>query len=290
MKKHLSTIILLIVLLVGISVLLYPTVSNYVNDKHQSRAIARYDEALKQISGRDLESVFNEAEIYNAGLRAQPLAFFQPEKVPGYQNALNTGGSGIMGYITIDKINVELPIYHGTDADILQIAVGHMEGTSLPIGGKGNHCVLSAHCGLPGAKLFTQLDRLEPGDTFVITVLNRKLTYEVDDVRVVLPEQTDALRCVAGKDYCTLMTCTPYGINSHRLLVRGVRTDNAPTLKRIYISNEAYQIDKKIVTPLMCVPFVGILLLYLTVDDIVKTRKKKKLRRLKEFEDKENNI
>ena len=218
MKKNRSTIILILIFLVGLSVMLYPTVSDYVNQRHQSRALASYDETVNEMSDADYTAYFEAADAYNQRLAATPNSFFTPEQVSGYDETLDVSGTGIMGYITIPRIGVELPVYHGTSDGVLQVAAGHLEGSSLPVGGAGTHAVISAHRGLPSAKLFTNLDELEAGDTFTITVLDRVLTYEVDRISIVLPTETDLLQPVEGQDYVTLMTCTPYGINTHRLL------------------------------------------------------------------------
>ena len=224
MKKHLSTILLVLLFFVGLSVVLYPTVSDWWNQRHASRAIAGYDETAQSLTPENTDACFAAADDYNARLAADPDAFYDPEKIAGYEDTLNISGTGIMGYITIDKINVQLPIYHGTSDSVLQVGVGHLEGTSLPVGGASTHCVLSAHRGLPSAVLFTNLDRLEAGDTFTVTVLDRLLTYEVDQISIVLPEQVQDLLITDGQDYMTLMTCTPYGVNTHRLLVSATRS------------------------------------------------------------------
>ena len=214
MKKRLSTILLVAVLVTGLSLLLYPTVSNYWNMRTQSRAVAAYKDAAGQLNQQDTSALFTAAETYNAQLRQYGLqGFYDPSLVPGYQELLDVTGTGIMGYITIDKLGLELPIYHGTSADVLQVAAGHLEGTSLPTGGEGTHCVISAHRGLPSATLFSNLDKMEEGDTFTLTVLDRLMTYQVDQILVVDPNQVDALQVEEGMDYCTLMTCTPYGVN-----------------------------------------------------------------------------
>lgn len=227
MKKHLPTILFVLIFLIGLSVLLYPVISNYINSIHQSQAIADYVHVVDRYSKKDIKKEFSMANEYNAALRETPEAFYEPKRIDGYEDILDVSGTGIMGYINIDKIDVKLPIYHTTDENILQIAVGHLEGTSLPVGGAGTHSVLSGHTGLPSAKLFSDLDKIEIGDIFVITILDRKYTYKVDQIKVVLPSKVDKLQIVDGEDHCTLMTCTPYGINSHRLLVRGTRTENA---------------------------------------------------------------
>lgn len=235
MKRYLSTLLLALVLLTGLALLLYPTVSNLWNRRTQSRAVAAYQQVSDTLSQQDASGLLSAAEDYNQALRQQsPQSFYHPELVSGYEDTLDVTGTGIMGYITIQALNLELPIYHGTNPEVLQVAVGHLEGSSLPTGGAGTHCVISAHRGLPSARLFTDLDQLELGDTFTLTVVDRLLTYQVDQILVVEPDQVDALQIVDGMDYCTLMTCTPYGVNSHRLLVRGVRiADQAPAVQQI---------------------------------------------------------
>ena len=223
MKKNRSTIILILIFLVGLSVMLYPTVSDYVNQRHQSRALASYDETVNEMSDADYTAYFEAADAYNQRLAATPNSFFTPEQVSGYDETLDVSGTGIMGYITIPRIGVELPVYHGTSDGVLQVAAGHLEGSSLPVGGAGTHAVISAHRGLPSAKLFTDLDKLEEGDCFYLHILDETLAYQVDQIKVVEPEHTEDLDITAGQDYCTLVTCTPYAINTHRMLVRGTR-------------------------------------------------------------------
>lgn len=266
MKKKGSflNIILVLIFFVGLSVLLYPTISDYWNSKTQSRAIANYEKRVSSITVDDYTELFSEAENYNARLSELPQPLLEWEQIDGYKNTLDITGTGIMGYIDIDKIGVELPIYHGTDASVLTVAVGHLEGSSLPIGGSGTHTVLSAHRGLPSAKLFTDLDRLEVGDTFRITVLNQVYTYRVEQINIVKPEDIELLQPVPGKEYCTLMTCTPYGINTHRLLVRGERVDT-DVEKNVYISSEAFRIDPIIVTPVVAAPMLLVLLIWLLI-------------------------
>lgn len=272
MKKISSNSILIFVFLVGLSVLLYPSVSNYINSIHQSRAIMDYEEGLSDLTAEDYTEIFEKAEKYNEALRSllYPLKYY--DRIDGYEETLSVGGNPVMGYLTIDKIHVELPIYHGTSDSVLNAAVGHLEGTSLPIGGEGTHAVLSAHRGLPSAKLFSDLDKLEEGDTFTITVLDRVLTYEVDQIKIVEPSETEDLAITPGEDYCTLLTCTPYGVNTHRLLVRGTRTENPAEKPAVYVQTEAYRIDSLILTPLVAAPMLLILLIIL----LVKYRKQEK--------------
>lgn len=274
MRKNLSTIILILIFLVGLSVMLYPSVSNAVNRKHQSRAVAGYAEEVEQLSDADYQAYFDAADAYNRQLNTTPNAFYKPDLVSGYAQTLDISGTGIMGYITIPKISVELPIYHGTDEGVLQVAAGHLEGSSLPVGGAGTHAVISAHRGLPSAKLFTNLDELEVGDRFTITVLNRVLTYEVDQISIVLPTEIDQLLPTEGMDYVTLMTCTPYGINTHRLLVRGRRVETPDQYKHLRVTAEALKIEPIIVAPIMALP----MLLILLIGMLISTRKPKKTR------------
>lgn len=274
MKKNRSNIILILIFLVGLSVMLYPTVSDYVNQKNQSRAVASYSEEVENLSDVDYQAYFDAADDYNRRLAETPDAFYRPEEVSGYTDTLDVSGTGIMGYITISKIGVELPVYHGTSDGVLQVAAGHLEGSSLPVGGAGTHAVISAHRGLPSAKLFTNLDELEVGDTFTITVLDRVLTYEVDQISIVLPTETDLLQPVEGKDYVTLMTCTPYGINSHRLLVRGRRIETPDKLKHIRVTADAIKIEPIITAPIMALPLLLVLLLWL----LFSNRKRKSTR------------
>ena len=259
MKKHLSTILLVLVFLVGLSVVLYPTVSDWVNRRNASRALVSYDETVNALSDADYEACFAAADDYNRRLAATENAFYKPELVSGYEQTLDLSGTGIMGYITIQKIGVELPIYHGTGEGVLQVAAGHLQGSSLPVGGAGTHAVISAHRGLPSAKLFTNLDELEVGDTFTVTVLDRVLTYEVDLISIVLPDETDLLQPTPGKDYLTLMTCTPYGINTHRLLVRGHRVETVENQKHIRVTADAVRVQPAVVAPLLAVPLLVLL-------------------------------
>lgn len=273
MKKNRSNIILILIFLVGLSVMLYPTVSDYINQKNQSRAVASYSEEVENLSDVDYQAYFDAADDYNRRLAETPDAFYRPDEVSGYTDTLDVSGTGIMGYITIPKIGVELPVYHGTSDGVLQVAAGHLEGSSLPVGGAGTHAVISAHRGLPSAKLFTNLDELEVGDTFTITVLDRVLTYEVDQISIVLPTETDLLQPVEGKDYVTLMTCTPYGINTHRLLVRGKRIENAENQKHIRVTADALRIEPIIVAPALAVPMLLVMLVVMLAVPHLRKRK-----------------
>lgn len=276
MRKNLSTIILILIFLVGLSVMLYPSVSDAVNRKHQSRAVADYAEEVEQLSDADYQTYFDAADAYNRQLNTTPNAFYKPDLVSGYAQTLDISGTGIMGYITIPKISVELPIYHGTDEGVLQVAAGHLEGSSLPVGGAGTHAVISAHRGLPSAKLFTNLDELEVGDRFTITVLDRVLTYEVDQISIVLPTEIDQLLPTEGMDYVTLMTCTPYGINTHRLLVRGKRVETTESQKHIRVSADAFRIEPIIVAPILAIPMLLAALVGVLVAPHLRKRSKRR--------------
>lgn len=262
MKKHLSTIILILIFLIGLSLVLYPTVADYWNSLHQSRAIATYAEEVAHIDTEKYTAVWQDAVAYNQSLRERDNIFIlSDEQKIAYDQLLNIGGNGVMGYIEIPSIGVSLPVYHGTDEAVLQIAIGHLEWTSLPVGGESTHCVVSGHTGLPSAKLFTNLNQLEKGDTFLFRILDETLTYEVDQINIVLPHETDLLHIEEGKDLCTLVTCTPYGVNSHRLLVRGHRVENAEIAKTIRVTADAMQIEPLIVAPIVAVPMLLILLI-----------------------------
>lgn len=273
MRKHLSTIILVLILILGVAILLYPTVSDYWNSFHQSRAIASYIDEIENIDPEDYEAEWARARAYNDKLKTMPNRFMLAEAdYAEYESMLNLTGSGIMGYIEIPKINCTLPIYHGTDEAVLQIAVGHIEGTSLPIGEPGTHAVLSGHRGLPSAKLFTDLDQMEETDLFVIRVLDRIMTYEVDQILIVLPEEMDSLAIDPEADLCTLVTCTPYGVNSHRLLVRGHRTENQEMETIIRVVSDATQIQPTLVAPVLAAPMLLLLLLWMMISTSRKQR------------------
>ena len=225
-KGVLLTLLLVLALIAGLSLLLYPTVADFWNSLHQSRAIASYVESVEELDDEAYEEIWAAAQEYNAALPGDDSRFVpDEEELERYESLLNVGGDGIMGYVEIEKIDVLLPIYHGASEEVLQVAIGHIPGSSLPVGGAGTHCVISGHRGLPSAKLFTDLDQLEDGDTFMLHVLGETLTYEVDQIRIVEPDDLTYLALEPGADYCTLVTCTPYGVNSHRLLVRGHRIE-----------------------------------------------------------------
>lgn len=268
-RKNFSTVLLLVTLMIGISLLLYPTISDYWNSFHQSRAIAGYAEAVAEMDTVDYEKIWNDAVKYNKELQTRSNHWFlTEEQQEEYESMLNVSGNGIMGYIEIPSIKVSLPIYHGVDEGILQVAIGHIEGSSLPVGGKGAHCVISGHRGLPSAKLFTDLDQLAEGDIFMLRVLDETLTYEVDQILIVEPSDMSSLEFDEEKDYCTLVTCTPYGINSHRLLVRGHRVANLEESEEIRVTADAQQIAPVLVTPALG----GLLLLLLLLGTFVWNR------------------
>ncbi|MCD7751618.1 MAG: class C sortase [Lachnospiraceae bacterium] len=277
-NDRITTLVLIGIFIVGVLILAYPSVSNWWNSKVQSRAVAVYDEAVAALNEVDYTAYFEAAEAYNAELFeiGSANAIANVELVDeDYWDLLDVGGTGVMGYITIDKINVQLPIYHGTSDSVLSAGAGHLEGTSLPVGGESTHTVISAHRGLPSSLLFTNLDQLEVGDTFTLTVLDQVLTYEVDQISIVLPDEIENLYIEEGKDYCTLLTCTPYGINTHRLLVRGVRVENA-TRTLIHVDAEAYKVAPLLVAPVLAVPMVVILLIVLLITTGKRHRKRKK--------------
>lgn len=275
MKKKSSfvTAILIAALLVGALLLLYPTISDYWNSLHQSRAIASYAEQVADLDDNMYEQLWADARAYNETLGGSTSRFVMTdEQKKVYDALLNIAGNGVMGYIEIPKIKCNLPIYHGTDESVLQIAIGHVQGSSLPVGGAGTHCVLSGHRGLPRAKLFTDIDQLTEGDVFLLRVLDETLTYEVDQIRTVLPDELDDLAIEEGKDYCTLVTCTPYGINSHRLLVRGHRVENQASASTIRVTADAMQIEPLLIAPLVAAPMLLVLLVIVLIPH--RTKKK----------------
>ncbi len=254
----LSTVILVVILLAGVCILLYPSVSDWWNSMHATRAIAGYVTAVEDLSGEEKERMLEAARRYNAALADGVDYDLTEEEYAEYLSLLDIGGTGIMGYVQISAIGVNLPVYHSVDEAVLQIAVGHIPGSSLPVGGERSHSVLSGHRGLPSAKLFSDLDQMQEGDVFTLNVMDQTITYMVDQIRIVLPEETDDLAIQAGKDYCTLVTCTPYGINTHRMLVRGRRIENIAG--EVVVVAEAVRIPTYVV-----IPAVGIPLLFLSL-------------------------
>ena len=265
MKKHKTVIFLTLGFLVGVCILLYPAFSDYWNSKTQSRAITNYESVLDNLTAEDYTAMFDTAHAYNQALYETKYPLLDYQNVPGYFDTLSVAENSMIGYLKIDRISLELPIYHGTSESVLNKGVGHLQGSSLPVGGENTHCVMSAHRGLPSSKLFTDLDRLEKGDTFQVIVLNQVLTYQVDFIKIIEPTDVTDLQIIEGGDYCTLFTCTPYGINTHRLLVRGVRIETAKEKPVIYVSDEAFQLEPLLVTPAVAAPMLLVLLIHLLV-------------------------
>lgn len=272
MKKHVSTIFLIGMFLVGLSVLLYPLFSDFWNRKVQTKIITDYKQQVEEMKHKDHDLIFAQADNYNQKLKKLSCPFLEYKEVPGYEQTLDIDGTGVMGYVSIEKIKVELPIYHGTSPEVLNRGVGHLQGSSLPTGGTSTHTVLSAHRGLPSAKLFTDLDQLEVGDCFTLTILDRMLTYKINQILIVEPDDVEALYVEEGKEYCTLITCTPYGINTHRLLVRGERIENATNVSKTSIANEILPMDPVLVTSVVVLPIFLIFIMIL----LIKFRENKK--------------
>lgn len=312
-RKGKRSSIIIIIFFIGLSLLLYPSVGIFINHKRATETVNEYSKITSELPKEKVEEIFSFAEEYNRLLYETEDSFYAPSLVEGYESALDITGTGIMGYLNIESIDVELPIYHTVDEMVLQVGVGHLPGTSLPIGGQNTHAVLSGHRGIPSSKLFTDLDKVQIGDTFTITVLDRVLTYEVDQIKTVLPRDVSDLQIVPGMDYCTLLTCTPYGINTHRLLVRGVRQgvdyepivtdavqqqptvtsepDSAVTTKRripveteiaddgssiIYVPNEAFRIETFVVMAILALPMLAVLLICQIIMFIAAGIRKKK--------------
>ena len=279
LKKNGLTLILLLILLIGAGLIAYPSFANWWNSFHQSRAVASYAETVANMNTEEYERIISKAQAYNRKLsRSGILWTLDEDEEKEYKEQLDIGTSGIMGYIDIPKIDVMLPIYHGIDESILQVAVGHIPGTSLPVGGEGSHCVVSGHRGLPSARLFTDIDKLVEGDSFTITVLNKTLTYEVDQIRTVLPTDLSDLQIEKGKDYVTLVTCTPYGINTHRLLVRGHRIENADGDASVIA--DALQIEPIYIAPFIAVPILILLIIGMFIMTGMRTRRRREKRQI----------
>ena len=281
MRKHLPTIILIVIFLAGLSLLLYPSFSDYWNTFHQSRAVVAYAETVANIDDEEYERLLSEAVIYNEDLaRSGILWTMTDEDTERYEKTLDIGATGMMSYIEIPKINCSLPVYHGIEESVLQTSIGHIAGSSLPVGGESTHCVLSGHRGLPSAKLFTDLDKLVEGDEFLIRTLDEVLTYEVDQIRVVEPTDLSDIQIVDGMDYCTLVTCTPYGINTHRLLVRGHRIETA-NMTEARVTADAIQLETVVVAPFVAIPIILLLLIILVIYTGRQKRTSKTVRRSK---------
>lgn len=246
MRKHMSTIIAVLIFIAGLSLLLYPTVSNYFNSLHQSKVVANYSDKMKKMDKKEKQAEINKAKVYNKTLLLNDARFTPTEEqLAEYKSILNADGLGMMGYIVIPKIHLKLAVSHTVDASVLQVGVGHLEGSSLPVGGKSTHCVLSSHRGLPSAKLFTELDLLKEGDIFYLHVYDQVLSYEVVKIATIEPDDYSLFEIEEGKDLCTLFTCTPYGINTQRLVVRGQRVDN--TIDASKLHSDAIEINKYVV-------------------------------------------
>ena len=260
MKSRIYTIVLVLIFLVGLGLLLYPTVSDYWNSFTSSRAITHYSDEVANMNRELYQQILSEAQAYNQSLvgRSNSYLLSDAQKAE-YERLLNIDGTGVMGYVEVPSIKVSLPIYHGTEESVLQVAIGHLEWSSLPVGGASSHCVISGHRGLPSAKLFSDLDEVVEGDIFIMRVLDETFTYEVDQILIVEPQDTEALLIQEGEDLCTLVTCTPYGINTHRLLVRGHRIDNLAESNTIRITSDAMQIEPIIVAPIVAMPMILIL-------------------------------
>lgn len=270
-KKNLYTIILVLIFIIGLSLLLYPSISDYWNSFHQTRAIAKYCDTVENLDEKEYDMLLEKARAYNQKLiHNNDRWYMSKQDKDEYNSLLDVTDTGIMGYIEIPSIQTSLPIYHGTDEGVLQIAVGHLPGSSLPVGGNGTHTVISAHRGLPSAKLFTDIDQLDKGDIFVIHVLNDVYSYEVDQIRIVEPDDLSDLNIEEDNDYCTLLTCTPYGINSHRLLVRGHRIEN---MDGAQVSFDAQQIDSHLIAVIIAA-FILIVIFVLAL--IYNHRRKKR--------------
>lgn len=261
-KTDISTKILLLLLIVGLLLIGYPSFSDYWNSFHQSQAISEYADNVADLDKEKYADIWNAAYNYNRSLltRSSGFALTDAQKAE-YDELLDLSDIGVMGYIEIPAIKCSLPIYHGTEESVLQVAIGHLEWSSLPVGGESSHCVLSGHRGLPSAKLLTDLDKLQEGDIFILRVLNEVLTYEVDQIRIVEPQETSYLRIVEGEDLCTLVTCTPYAINTHRLLVRGHRIDNVSESDSVHVTANAIQIDPMIVAVVVALFMLFVLLI-----------------------------
>ena len=286
----LSTILLVLVLLLGVGIMAYPTVSDWWNSLHQTRAIVSYAAAVEEVDTSEIDALIEAARAYNATIPQKENVFrMTEEELETYRSLLDMTGTGIIGYVEVPSIDVYLPVYHGTDESVLQVAVGHLDWTSLPVGGESTHAVMSGHRGLPRAKLFTDLDKVKIGDTFTITVLNETLAYEVDQIRIVLPVETDDLQIVEGEDYCTLVTCTPYGINTHRLLVRGHRMALEPEEKPVVVTADAVRIPNGLSILVVGIPLLFFFLMVLLMWERARRRpySRRDLERLLE-EDKED--
>ncbi len=280
-KKNSTTIILILIAVVGAGLIVYPTFADWWNGFHQTRAVNTYVSVASDLGNEKYRMMINEAERYNDALAVSGVKWnLTEEEKAEYSSVLEVTDTGMMAYIDIPKVHITLPIYHGTEEKVLQVAVGHIAGTSLPVGGAGTHCVLSGHRGLPSAKLFTDIDKLAEGDTFTITVLDRTLTYEVDQIRIVLPYELNDLSIDPDKDLCTLVTCTPYGVNTHRLLVRGHRIENAQG--EVNVIADALQVEPVYIAPFIALPLLFLLFIHMLFTSSLAKRRITKLRLIEE--------
>ncbi len=274
---------LILIFLVGFSLLLYPTFSDWWNTFHQSRAVVSYIGSVTDLDNEEYDEMLEEAREYNARLaRTRTEYTLTDEQLEEYNSVLNVSGTGIMGYVDIPSIKVTLPIYHGTDEAVLQTAVGHIESTSLPVGGANTHCVISGHRGLPSARLFTDIDRLTVGDIFTLNVLDEVLTYEVDQILIVEPYDLSSLQIIPGRDLVTLVTCTPYGINTHRLLVRGHRIETGK-VSNVRVMADAIQIDKTTVAVFIAAPVLLALMGIVLIATGIQRRRIRRLRSMQAY-------
>lgn len=284
-KNRITAILLVAVFLAGLSLLLYPLISNYWNSIHQSQAIATYMDEVSALDDGAYDALWEEAQQYNTSLLENENRFFPDEEEQRrYEQLLSIADDGIIGYIEIPSIDVTLPIYHGTSEEVLQVAIGHIEGSSLPVGGASTHCVISGHRGLPSSRLFTDIDQLSEGDLFTLLVLDETFTYEVDQIHIVEPDDISLLKIEEGEDLCTLVTCTPYGVNSHRLLVRGHRVENQEAAGILRITADALMIDSRFVAPILAVPILLIVVLFMVLRPL-KRKKRRAAKGVKEVMD-----
>lgn len=289
MKKNYN-LFLILMFLIGFSLLTYPIISNYINSFSQSKAVSTYESELLNMDTNDYLSYWEDANKFNnTAINETQWLFLNDENKNWYYKTLDVTGNGMIGYIEIDKLGLKLPIYHGTGEEVLQSGIGHIEGSSLPVGGEGTHCLLSGHRGLPSAILFSDLDQLEVGDKFLIHILGETLTYQVYEVNIILPNEVSSLELEKGLDLCTLITCTPYGVNSHRLLVHGNRIENDETIEILNISANALKVDLIFVIPFIAIPFLLVLFVVFIISDVAKKNKKKiemKEREMKKWQEK----
>ncbi|MBQ8312054.1 MAG: class C sortase [Clostridia bacterium] len=280
MKKRWTNWLLVLALLVGVALMVYPTFADYWNSFHQSRAIASYTQTVATIDNDRYDQMWQDAFAYNEELRHRTNRYYlNEEQLALYNSLLDATGLGIMGYIEIPSIGVSLPVYHTTSEAVLQVAVGHIEGSSLPVGGESTHSALSGHRGLPSATLFSNLDKVVIGDTFALKILDQTLTYQVDQILIVEPYDLSGLEIIEGQDLCTLVTCTPYGINSHRLLVRGHRIETPEEEKVIRVVADAVQIEPLLVAPVVAAPLLLLLLIMLMISTSGRNTRKSKKRK-----------